>query len=108
MWVGFDLPRTLGYGETGGRNGAPIFIDFFREAAKKSPVEDFIPPPGVEFVRIDMETGLRAIRVSQKAGFEVFLQGTAPTQYAGTKEGRTDVLFRPDGNILPQARKTSR
>ncbi|MDP6279628.1 MAG: hypothetical protein QGI11_14145 [Nitrospinota bacterium] len=105
---GIRPPPDVGLRGDGREKRGADFIDFFREAAKKSPVEDFIPPPGVEFVRIDMETGLRAIRVSQKAGFEVFLQGTAPTQYAGTKEGRTDVLFRPDGNILPQARKTSR
>lgn len=108
VWVGFDLPRSLGYGETGGGNGAPIFIDFFREAVKNSPVEDFIPPPGVEFVRIDTKTGLRATRISQKADFEVFIRGTAPTQYASTKEGSTDVLFRPNGNILPQTRTTLR
>ena len=75
---------------------------------KNTPVEDFIPPPGVEFVRIDTKTGLRATRISQKADFEVFLRGTAPTRYASTKEGRTDVLFRPNRNILPQTRTTLR
>jgi len=101
VWVGFDLPRTLGYEETGGRNAAPIFVDFFREALKNLPIEDFVPPRGVEFVRIDKETGLRANRASQKTAFEVFLEGTAPTQFAGMRGGRADAIFRAEGDKKP-------
>ncbi len=101
VWVGFDLPRSLGYAETGGRNAAPIFVDYFRAAAEGTPVDDFVPPPGVEFVRIDQKTGLRASRKSQKVQFEVFLRGTAPTQYTGSKSGRPDAIFRSEGLKLP-------
>ncbi|MBT3820791.1 MAG: hypothetical protein HOG04_05280 [Nitrospinaceae bacterium] len=100
VWVGFDLPRSLGFSETGGRNSAPIFVDFFREALKGSPIEDFMPPKGVEFVRIDKETGLRATRASQKTAFEVFLEGTAPTQFAGMRGGRADAIFRAEGDKI--------
>ncbi|MFC1491786.1 penicillin-binding transpeptidase domain-containing protein, partial [Nitrospinota bacterium] len=98
VWVGFDLPRSLGYAETGGKNAAPIFVDFFHEAVKGEPVDEFVPPPGVEFVRIDRETGLRSARSSRKVDFEVFLRGTAPTQYTGSKSGRTDTIFRLEGD----------
>ncbi|HVK82232.1 MAG TPA: PBP1A family penicillin-binding protein, partial [Verrucomicrobiae bacterium] len=32
VWAGFDTPRNMGEGETGGRISAPIFRDFMREA----------------------------------------------------------------------------
>ena len=36
-YVGFDEPRTLGDGETGGRVAAGIFRDFIHEALKGAP-----------------------------------------------------------------------
>ena len=46
-YVGFDEPRTLGDGETGGRVAAGIFRDFMHEALKGAPASDF-PEPGKE------------------------------------------------------------
>ncbi|MBI3129636.1 MAG: PBP1A family penicillin-binding protein [Candidatus Tectomicrobia bacterium] len=100
VWVGFDLPQPLGPGETGGRNAVPIFVDFFRASGLEAPMRDFIPPPGVEFVRVDKETGLLATRATRKTGFEVFVRGTAPTQYADAGQRGTDAFFREEG--LPQ------
>lgn len=97
VWMGFDLPRSLGPGETGGRNAVPVFVDFFRKAMKGAPVEDFIPPPGVEFVRIDRATGLLATAKSRKTDFEVFLRGTAPTRFADSLSSPQDSLFRSEG-----------
>ncbi|MEE9239887.1 MAG: penicillin-binding transpeptidase domain-containing protein, partial [bacterium] len=94
VWVGFDLPRSLGYAETGGKNAVPIFVDFFRKALEGKPIADFSPPPGVEFVRIDPATGLLASRSSRKSKFEAFIRGTAPTQYTGSEKIRPDAIFR--------------
>ena len=46
-YVGFDEPRTLGDGETGGHVAAGIFRDFIKEALKGAPAKDF-PEPGKE------------------------------------------------------------
>ncbi len=46
-YVGFDEPRTLGDGETGGRVAAGIFRDFMHEALSGAPASDF-PEPGKE------------------------------------------------------------
>ncbi|OGL66137.1 MAG: hypothetical protein A3J27_12485 [Candidatus Tectomicrobia bacterium RIFCSPLOWO2_12_FULL_69_37] len=100
VWLGFDLPQPMGYGETGGKNAVPIFVDFFQAAGREMPVKDFVPPPGVEFVRVDKETGLLATRATRKAGFDVFVQGTAPTQYADAGQGGADAFFREES--LPQ------
>ena len=41
-WMGFDQPKSLGSGETGGGASMPIWIDYMRHALKNQPVT----PPG--------------------------------------------------------------
>lgn len=51
-WMGFDQPRSLGSGETGGGLALPIWIDYMRVALEDEPVAKVGPPPqGLE--RID-------------------------------------------------------
>jgi penicillin-binding protein 1A len=47
VWVGFDVKRSLGKRETGGRVAAPIWKSFMEVATKDAPVVDFERPPGV-------------------------------------------------------------
>ncbi len=47
VYVGFDDPRTLGDGETGGHVAAPIFRDFMMAALKDVPAKQFPAPPAV-------------------------------------------------------------
>ncbi|HEY5764268.1 MAG TPA: PBP1A family penicillin-binding protein [Rhodocyclaceae bacterium] len=44
-WIGFDQPKQLGSGETGGRAALPIWIDYMREALADTPIETDPPPP---------------------------------------------------------------
>jgi penicillin-binding protein 1A len=46
VYVGFDEPRTLGDGETGGRVAAPIFRDLMAAALQDKPAKPFPPPSG--------------------------------------------------------------
>jgi penicillin-binding protein 1A len=46
VYVGFDDPRTLGNGETGGHVAAPIFRDFMAAALKDKPAKPFAAPAG--------------------------------------------------------------
>ena len=46
VWAGFDQPRDMGEGETGGRIAAPIFRDFMREALRDTPPTPFRIPGG--------------------------------------------------------------
>jgi penicillin-binding protein 1A len=57
VWVGFDEPRSLGEGETGGTNAAPIFREVVAAALQGSPPVPFRAPPGVAFVRIQTDSG---------------------------------------------------
>ncbi len=57
VWLGFDEPRSLGNGETGGGNAAPIFREVVAAALKDSPPVPFRAPPGVALVRVPLDTG---------------------------------------------------
>ncbi|WP_169742725.1 penicillin-binding protein 1A [Muricoccus aerilatus] len=52
VWVGFDDPHSLGEGETGGGNAAPIFNEVVAAALQDSPPVPFRAPPGVALVRV--------------------------------------------------------
>jgi len=57
VWIGYDDPRSLGSGETGGSNAAPIFRDVVASALAGSPPVPFRAPPGVALVRLQLENG---------------------------------------------------
>ena len=51
VWVGHDESHFLGYGETGSRAAAPIWVDYMRVALADRPVRDFVPPELIAFTR---------------------------------------------------------
>ena len=57
VWFGYDEPRSLGNGETGGLNAAPIFRDVMEAALRGSPPVPFRAPPGVSLVRVQLDNG---------------------------------------------------
>ena len=57
IYIGFDQPMSLGHGETGGANSAPIFRDFMKEAVGNQPPIPFRVPPGIRLVRVDLKSG---------------------------------------------------
>ncbi len=57
VWLGFDEPHSLGKGETGGNNAAPIFREVVAAALKDSPAVPFRAPPGVALVRTSIGNG---------------------------------------------------
>jgi penicillin-binding protein 1A len=57
VFVGFDMPETLGQGEAGGRVAAPIFGDFMAEALKDEAGIPFRIPSGIRLVRVNAKTG---------------------------------------------------
>ncbi len=57
VYVGFDMPQTLGHGEAGGAVAAPIFADFMVSALKGEAGIPFRVPSGVRLVRVNAKTG---------------------------------------------------
>jgi penicillin-binding protein 1A len=78
VYIGYDKPRTLGRGETGGQLVAPIVKNFMKVALADKPAVPFRVPPGIKLVRVDLKTGVRAGPGTEKAILEAFKPGTAP------------------------------
>jgi penicillin-binding protein 1A len=57
VFVGFDMPATLGNGEGGGNVAAPIFGRFMKEALVTEDVVPFRAPSGIRLVRVNARTG---------------------------------------------------
>jgi len=82
IWVGFDDNRDLGF--TGGVAVAPIWADFMIKATTLpgyKNVKDFDPPDGIQDVMIDPETSELATASCPTTRAEVYVNGSAPTQY---------------------------
>jgi penicillin-binding protein 1A len=90
VWVGHDESRVLGFGETGSRAAAPIWVDYMRVALAKSPYRDFSAPDSIVFTRIDKQTGLLAASGSADTLFQPFIAGTEPTETADTRRTTED------------------
>ena len=82
-WVGFDEEASLGQNETGSRAAAPIWLSFMERAMKDRPVLPFPPPPpGIEMVKVEPDSGLLAGPGADRFIYEAFKIGTAPREYA--------------------------
>jgi penicillin-binding protein 1A len=57
VWIGYDSEKPLGEKETGAKTASPMWVKFMKEAIKGRPVRNFPIPDGVEFAKIDPETG---------------------------------------------------
>jgi len=98
VWVGLDEEAPMGQGETGSRAASPIWLGFMQRALEGKPAKVFQAPEGIEFVKIDADTGLLPVPESKNVVFECFKEGTVPTEYTKRpNEAReTEDLFKKD------------
>ncbi|MFN7165937.1 MAG: penicillin-binding protein 1A [Pannonibacter sp.] len=78
VFLGFDQPRPMGRGGTGGQVAAPIFTEFLQMALKDKPPVEFRVPKGLQLIPINRRTGLRAVAGVEDTILEAFKPGTAP------------------------------
>ena len=78
VFVGYDTPRPMGKGQTGGRVAAPIFGSFMKKALADEPAAPFRIPSGIKLVRINHRTGLRASADQPDTIIEAFKPGGGP------------------------------
>ena len=71
VFVGFDEPRTLGDGETGGHVAAPIFRDFMTAALKDKPAKPFPAPTAAPVVANAGEDAKQGSGSSKASPFDV-------------------------------------
>ena len=98
VYMGYDKPRHLGRGATGGHLSAPIARDFFKAALADKPAMPFRVPPGIKLIRVDLKTGQRAGPGSQAAILEAFKPGTAPPENNAVAMGGYE-----GGTVTPEA-----
>ncbi|WP_299789052.1 PBP1A family penicillin-binding protein [uncultured Marivita sp.] len=58
-YIGFDQPRSLGSGASGGGMCGPVFNAFMQKAVAKFGGSAFQPPESCQFIKIDRNTGAR-------------------------------------------------
>ncbi|MDX1821062.1 MAG: PBP1A family penicillin-binding protein [Paracoccaceae bacterium] len=58
-YIGYDQPRPLGRGASGGGMCGPVFQEFMKKATAKYGGGPFVVPPGGHFIKIDRFTGAR-------------------------------------------------
>jgi len=79
VWVGYDLPRSLGRDETGSRVAVPIWTSYMSKVLAHTPKEDFLVPDGVTVVLVDEDPSGECLRPVPMA----FLAGTEPAVTCG-------------------------
>jgi len=103
VYLGYDRPRPLGRGVTGGQYAAPIVGDFLKTALADKPAQPFRVPPGIKLIRINAKTGFRAQAGDERVILEAFKPGTQPTD-SYSMIGQTDDEGRPfGGGISPDS-----
>lgn len=79
-WIGFDQPKKLGSGETGGTLALPVWIDYMKVALKGVP-EQFMSVP----------TGLLRVKPSfEKEGDDLIYEEHLPTDAAAEDPGSSE------------------
>lgn len=92
IWIGFDDNRDLGL--TGGAAAAPVWADFMLRATSLPAyrdVTDFAMPEGVQSVLIDPESLELATPNCPATREEVYVAGSAPTQFCELHGGSNAV-----------------
>lgn len=78
VYVGYDQPKSLGFGGTGAVLAAPVFGEFFSTALKNEPDVPFEIPQGMSQIPINRKTGMRAQEGDDDFIIEAFKPGTGP------------------------------
>jgi penicillin-binding protein 1A len=77
VFIGFDTPKPMGKGSTGGHVAAPVFGEFMKMALGDKRVP-FRQPPGIKLVRVDRNTGQRVSGGGPDTIMEAFKPGEEP------------------------------
>jgi penicillin-binding protein 1A len=106
IYVGYDKPRNLGKGATGGHLAAPIAKDFLKLALADKPAIPFRVPAGIKLIRVDAKSGMRAgPGDGGRTILEAFKPGTAPPDNysvigVADADGRSMMAPPDTGNIM--------
>ncbi len=103
VYVGYDNPRPMGKGRTGGELAAPIVADFMRLALRDKSATPFRVPRAIELMPIDAKTGQRAIFGQEGVILEAFKPGDEPpaaTKVIGDSLAAAAALQQGEGLVI--------
>ncbi len=74
VWVGYDVPKTLGKNATGSSTALPIFVNIMKKVLQNKSSRPFKVPEGIKFMKLDLNTGQRTTPTTLKKNiiFEAF------------------------------------
>ena len=78
VYMGYDRPKPMGRGATGGGLAAPIFKEFMAAALEGTNPVDFEAPEGMKRIAVDRKTGMRSEGGAAGSITEFFKPGTGP------------------------------
>lgn len=110
VYLGYDKPRHIGRGASGGHTAAPIVKDFLKLALADKPAVPFRVPPGLKLIRVDPKSGMRIAAGSGGGLLEAFKPGTAPPDSYSSlgyeaQPASSSYSVSPDTDrVLPSAR----
>jgi penicillin-binding protein 1A len=99
-WMGYDQPRPLGSGETGGGTALPIWVRYMQEALASTPDMPYSMPEGIMTTQIDPITGLINPE-SEFSATEFFLQEFPPGSDFTSPE-TSDAAINPEATGTPE------
>ncbi len=107
VWIGYDIKRSLGTAETGGRLALPIWIQFMRKALADMPPADFPVPENVVARSVDPVTGYLVPPGTPGAVLDYFIKGSEPKAVVlapvpASTPPVTDVPWSPEAPELPR------
>jgi penicillin-binding protein 1A len=103
LYMGYDNPRGLGHGATGGGLAAPIFKDFMKTYLVGQPKVEFKVPEGMKLIAINRKTGMRANPGDSGTIIEAFKPGTGPADSYWVIGMGEDGSNGPGGELSPGA-----
>ena len=102
-YIGYDNPKPMGKGRTGGELAAPIVADFMKLALRDKPATPFRVPRAIELIPIDAKSGQRAIFGQDGVILEAFKPGDEPpdaTKIIGEGTVTAAATQNADGGVV--------
>ncbi len=78
VFIGYDTPKPMGKGRTGGQMAAPIVAHFMKMALEGKKPVPFRQPPGIKTVAVNSKTGVRANSGDKETISEFFKPSEEP------------------------------
>ena len=100
VYVGYDQLQSMGREGSGGHTALPIWLEYRKAIEDRYPPDDFLPPEGIVWARVENSQAIGAKGVPMhESYFLPFLEGTQPTV---TDVGAAATSSTSDADLMKQ------